>query len=710
MSRTRGDGAVALGEPVARERTRDALTAEEHARLAGVAAQMTRNFRAAASSARRLEQVLIELEPLGYTLMSDRRWPASHRADIDFVLVGPGGVFLVDARSWSDVEVQGGRVWRDRVDVTEQLASFADLAYLTRAELAEVGLPAGEVRAIVAFTDQPGLRGDVYDVELRGERDAVLAIARSGRRLSPPQVAEVRGVLERLFPPMVTGPIGIVDTHAAALPVSLTAPAVESIPITATLEVLGSDEVLAALRDGLETEPIETWMSFLHPAQARVVRRAFSGPSRVRGAAGTGKTVVALHRAAHLARETGGRVLFTSFSRTLPRVLSTLLARLAPDVAGRVDFRSVHAFAYELLRERDIDLVADAQAADRIFLELWQAGLETSPLAALDPGARYWREEISAVLKGRGLTEFDDYAHLARIGRRRPLSLEQRRAVWALYLAYETALNEAGIGDFADLILEAEATLADEPLDRYTAVVVDEAQDLSCAMVRMLHALVGDRADGLHLVGDGQQSIYPGGYTLAEAGVSVQGRSVVLGTNYRNTAEIVEVASALIEHDEFADIEGGTARAETAQVLRVGAVPVIETFATRDEHDEMLVTRVELLLDDGVRRRDIGVLALTNWHAREAASALETVGIPTVLLDDDDGGPTDAVRVGTVKRAKGLEFGQVLLARTPASLIDPTAVMSLGLDDAAQELRGLQLRELYVAMTRARDGLWVGVA
>ena len=98
------------------------------------------------------------------------------------------------------------------------------------------------------------------------------------------------------------------------------------------------------------SQPIEDWMVFLHPDQHKLIDRAYSGPARVRGAAGTGKTVVGLHRAAHLARSYDGPILFTTYIRTLPPVLEQLFVRLAPDVAERVEFRNIHSWAFSYLR------------------------------------------------------------------------------------------------------------------------------------------------------------------------------------------------------------------------------------------------------------------------------------------------------------------------------------------------------------------------
>lgn len=703
---------MAAADSAPREAARQRELADELARRAGIATQMSRTFEAAARSDDRLAQTLLELEPLGYTLLTDRRWPGTH-GTIDLVLVGPGGVIIVDVAAWRGATIRGGRLYRGAEEVTEELAQLADLVYTTQRALAEFGLAAGEVRAFASFPQAGMVRTDLYGVTLASEATTVTEIARLGTRLTASQVAKVRGVVDSLFPPSAHDPIAVeAPTRPPLTATEIAAAGIPSHDAAAPApETLTAEQVRIALAEGLRRPPIDDWMAFLHPEQARIVRRTYTGPVRIRGAAGTGKTVVALHRAAHIARTTGGRVLVTTYVRTLPKVMEEAMLRLAPDVAGRIDFRSVHAFAYDVLTSRAGAIAIDAEGADRIFKDLWDRIGKDSPLGRIDPTPGYWQDEIRYVLKGRGLTDFADYAVLPRLGRFRPLNGEQRAMVWNLYREYELALQERGIFDWEDVILEAEASLAAQPLEPgYAAVIVDEAQDLSCAMIRMLHGLAGDRPDALTLVSDGQQTIYPGGYTLAEAGVAIQGRGVVLGLNFRNSAEIIEFARALVQGDQAPDIEGAVvAEDEPAVVPRRGARPVYTVFASRSVHDTSLVERIRRIVTESDQSGfgDIGVLALYSWHAREAAEALTAAGIPVVELEKWDGQPVDAVKVGTIRRSKGLEFREVLVVRTPPHLVQADVIDP---DEAAAERRLLQRRELYVAMTRARDGLWVGVA
>ncbi|AYF98659.1 nuclease-related domain-containing DEAD/DEAH box helicase [Protaetiibacter intestinalis] len=689
------------GDSAAREARSHRALAEEMRRQAHVYEQMAFNFEAAAASEHRLEQTLAPLQSQGFHVLPDRRWPGS-RAQVDFVVVGPSGVYIVDAKTWKDVRVEKhgseSRVFQGDDDVTERFAGLADLGMTTEQLLAEIGLAPTEVHTLAVFTNRRDLRAGVMGVDLMSEGAVVERILSRGRRLSLVEVERVLTSVMQHFPPYAAS--------AAPASVIVTAPPA---PAPVQPELLTIEELNAAAFAGLTAEPIESWMAFLHPEQAKVVRRTFNGPCRIRGAAGTGKTVVGLHRAAHIARTRPGKVLVTTYVRTLPDVLSALFERLAPEVSSRVEFESVHALAGNILKSRGVRYSLNGRKAGDVWRKVWREHGAHGPVGAIDPDERYWREEIASVIKGRGISNFAEYENCARVGRSRRLQPTQRAAVWALYERYAAALRAEHIWDFEDLILAAEASLRQEPSDEYGAVVIDEAQDLSCAMIRMLHLLAGDGPDAFNLIGDGQQSIYPGGYTLAELGISIAGRGIVMDRNYRNTLEIAQFATSLVRENSFVDIESGArGTADTAEFLRRGAKPKVMRFSSRQRHDLSVVDHVRSLLDDPeVGPGDIGVLAMYRHQVNDLLVAFAAAGLPVIDLEKYDGHPVEAVKVGTIKRAKGLEFKQVVVARTPLSLME--GAPGAPEESSERERLELELRELYVAMTRARDGLWVGV-
>ncbi|WP_336697143.1 nuclease-related domain-containing DEAD/DEAH box helicase [Curtobacterium sp. USHLN213] len=687
------------GESAGVEARRQRSHAQELRRQAHDAEQRAARFEIAERTESETAQLLAPLAGIGYHLLADRRWPGSRTAQVDMVVVGRAGVFIVDTKAWREVAVHGDRITRGQEDVTDDIARLADLAYSTEAALADIGLAPGEVHAVAALAGQKRMHARVASVDVIGTHDLVGHITKRGARLSASRVNEVLAAMLTHFPVIggeATTPPQIV-VPAAVLPR-------EPAPTPAPLD----DELADQLLDGVLEAPIEDWMAFLGPAQAKLVRRSFNGPARIRGAAGTGKTVVGLHRAAYLARSTGGRVLFTTYIGTLPKVLESLLERLAPDMVGRVDFMGVHAFATRLLKERGIAFRTPGREARLAFDDAWDAIRASSPLRSSRFSRSYWEDEIKHVIKGRGLTRFDEYGDLARVGRKHALPVETRQAVWDLYEAYSRGLRERRAHDWEDIVLLARDAVAAVQLERYDAVIVDEAQDLSCAMVSLMHHLVGDRADGLTLIGDGQQTIFPGGYTLGEVGISLSGRGVVLDVNHRNTAEILEFAKEMVADDQFVDIEGVDGVGDTVSAIsRSGPAPAFHRFASRTEHDHSMIERLsEVLRLIGTGHGDVGILTATKRQADDVRGVLREAGIPVIMLDEYSGRTSDAVRVGTVKRAKGLEFKQVLLAHVDRRLLDPVTGEPSETD---RERRERGRRELYVGMTRARDGLWVGV-
>ncbi|GAA4684835.1 nuclease-related domain-containing DEAD/DEAH box helicase [Frondihabitans cladoniiphilus] len=719
------------GGSAAREQARQLALVEQLDRQSYDARQRAARFGLASITERRVVDRLAPLASHGFHLLADRGWPGSKTAQVDLVVVGESGVFIVDTKAWADVSVQGGRLFHGQADAADDLDRLADLAWKTEDVLAELGLAPGEVHAVAVLAGRSGFAHRVDSVDVVGEHDVLRHLTRRGHRLTPTQVNRLLLRLADYFPvldesttpqargmhdPTLLEPVlprepGFDPSTAPGFGADAAHGPADGRAETAEPEATLEADVDQALLEALLAAPIEEWMAFLDPAQAKLVRRSFNGPARIRGAAGTGKTVVGLHRAAYLAHQLSRprRILFTTYVKTLPPVLATLLARLAPEVADRVEFVHVHGFAVDLLRQRGIPHRIDPMGATAAFDDAWSRLEGSGPLTKGGLTRSYWHEEITKVIKGRGITTFDAYADLARVGRRHRVTIDQRQAVWDLFVAYTEGLRRRGITDFEDIVLLARDSLRASPVTDYDAVLIDEAQDLSAAMVDLLHGLVGDRPDGLTLIGDGQQTIYPGGYTLGELGISLAGRGVVMTVNHRNTAEILDFANAVVDGDEFGDIEGGASgRDAVATVSRTGPTPELRTFSSNSAHDEALLERLREILRNGdARLGDIAILAATTWQLAATVALLQRAEVPYLDLAGYDGTPVAAVKVGTIKRSKGLEFKQVLVSRLDRQTLRRPNPEVLSPSDL--EKLELSRRELYVAMTRARDGLWVGV-
>lgn len=511
----------------------------------------------------------------------------------------------------------------------------------------------------------------------------------------------------------------------------------------------------------LAAAPIEDWMIFLHPAQQNLVERHFSGPARVSGSAGTGKTTVALHRAAWLAKHPPERalfdeealpILFTTFIRSLPPVLASLYRRLPTAVDGPVEFTNVDELAHKLCQESyvhsgsaqvNVDIGRTKNLFARAKRDVIRPG---SPLHALGVSDEYLRDEVTKVIIGRDIADLATYRDVRRHGRDVPFRQPVRDQMWELHVAWRNLMADRNLEHFEDRIRRARDYVRSLPQARFRAVLIDESQDLTQVGLELLSALVAERipaktGDGhdlilkensMLIVGDAAQRVYPGGFALTDAGVEVRGRSEVLGVNYRNTRQIIEAAMACTGSQEVADAsEGavadmhGDARDATSSAPS-STQPRRRADAAREtRHDEGVTPRLVIAANQGEERQyvaeeipqlasknaalslgDFGVFAATNEQVEATTSLLERAGLTCINLKQFAGAATDEIRVGTFDRAKGLEFKVVFLLGVSHGAWPFTAPSTLPRDERA-DAEALAATKLFVAMTRARDALYV---
>ena len=470
---------------------------------------------------------------------------------------------------------------------------------------------------------------------------------------------------------------------------------------------LSSDEF-----DRLLSAPIERWMLFLHPKQKALVARSYEGPARIGGPAGTGKTSVALHRAAALAqkfraKDPNAKILFTTFISSLPPVLESLYNQLPNAIPGAVDFIHVDGLARNICKELGVDQPT-TKGVDENFKTAYESvATPGSPLANSILDSKYVRTEIDAVIKGRGIQTFVDYVELERTGRRVPMLPSIRQEVWNVMKKFDELNKIEGTIDYSDRVALAYRSLEGKK-PRYRAAIVDESQDLSLMGLQLVRRLVNgkgkDPSDGLLLVGDGAQRIYASCFTLRQAGLEVRGRSTILEKNYRNTPEVIAAALAVAGDREIDDLgEIQQRRVDTTNALPSGEVPRLVIVESAADSSDYIASRIEELVEEsGFGFGDIAVLAPLKRVAWAVVKSLNEAGLPAVELRKYDGTIDPTVKVGTFHRAKGLEFKAVILAGMDSF---PRRQGKNESDDAYEERLDLDLSALFVAMTRAREVL-----
>ncbi|MBS3967010.1 MAG: AAA family ATPase [Truepera sp.] len=465
----------------------------------------------------------------------------------------------------------------------------------------------------------------------------------------------------------------------------------------------------AALHQAL-AYPLDRWMVFLHPTQQALVEKDYAGPAKVSGGAGTGKTVVALHRTAQLARRGKSvRILLTTFSRSLATRLAHGLDRLLGETSAerqRVRVTNLHQLARELYQ------VSTGKPFTALTASALRDEIERALRATGERGfsAGFLASEWQQVIDAHGIDDFPTYRRTPRAGRGTALGLEQRMRVWKVLSKAKEALEQRGLMSFERLCHEVAEQLDAQDGRPFDHIVADEIQDFGSAELRLLRALVPRGTNDILLVGDDGQRIYKARSSLRASGLEVVGRSSILRLNYRTTEQIRRHADALLPKALVS--AAGMSETRTAVSLLRGPDPEVVGFAGPEEEVRAVAEQIGYYLTNGFEPRDIAIFARTTQLLRERAeAALDLCGYRGHHLSEDAPPDHACVSLGTMHRAKGLEFKIVILMGCEAGVLPLPAALAAAPDEGERKLAFEQERNLlYVASTRAREHLVITFA
>ena len=446
----------------------------------------------------------------------------------------------------------------------------------------------------------------------------------------------------------------------------------------------------------------EQWMLYLHPSQREAVDREFAGPARVTGGPGTGKSVVAVHRAARLARHGNGRVLLTSFSKTLSNHLRQQLDQLlAGDPAReRVDVVHLHQLAVDRLSEaRGESLkVADGPAVGKAA----KGAAEALGAATVTPA--FLEAEWNMVVDPYGVTTWEEYAAVDRAARGTPLNRAQRELAWRGIEAMRTPLEAAGLTTWSRVCWELVGRLEAGDERPYAHVIADEAQDFGPAELRLLRALAASGTNDVFLASDANQRIFKPYTPVARAGLEVRGRSVTLRVNYRMTEQIRRVAEEIIAGK--VECDEPTSRSIS---LLAGTEP--EVVVARGVNDEVqrVAEWLKKLVANGYRPGQIAIFARKRDIIQNRVyAAVKAAGLEAFNLEADEAPPGSRVAIGTMHRSKGLQFRAIAVMGVEEGTVPLGSVRSRQPDEAAQRaFVEMERNLLYVACSRARERLLI---
>jgi hypothetical protein len=452
--------------------------------------------------------------------------------------------------------------------------------------------------------------------------------------------------------------------------------------------------------------PWERWAVFLHPAQRELVQKDFSGPARVSGSAGTGKTIVALHRAVHLARASpDARLLLTTFSDVLANSLRAklrLLISSEPRLGERIEVQSMNAIGYRLF---ELNLGKPEIAPKDTIRELLKvaAGTVEGNKFSLQFLATEWEQVVDAWQ----LDTWEEYRDVARLGRRTRLKEPQRAVLWAIFEHVRAGLRAQRLITTSGLFNVLASRYGTGSPSPFGFVVVDEAQDISIAQLRFLAALAAGRENGLFFAGDLGQRIFHQPFSWKALGVDVRGRSTTLKINYRTSHQIRSQSDRLLGV-EVSDVDGNTEERKGTISVFNGPVPSIQVLPTVGAESKAVSQWLVGLTNDGILPHEIAIFVRSTAELDRAKAAAKEARLSVEVLDENVEAKNGKVSIGTMHLAKGLEFRAVVVMACDDEVIPLQERIETVADEAdLEDVYNTERHLLYVACTRARDHLLI---
>ena len=469
--------------------------------------------------------------------------------------------------------------------------------------------------------------------------------------------------------------------------------------------VITDDDVLEAMLSA----PMEQWRVFLHPSQRRLVERDWNGAVRLLGGAGTGKTVVAMHKARWLASKNirnGNldRIMFTTFTRNLATDIRNNLTKIcSPEELQIIDVQHLDGWVLNFLKGQGLPVRVFDDNAKTACWDMAMAMEDTS--LCLD--RRFYEEEWKEVVLANGCNSLSDYISVRRIGRGTRLNRQNRVRIWPVFDALKSELRQRGLWEPEEAKqAAAELIKKSDCLQKYQSIIVDEGQDFDISSFKLLRALVGEsHQNDLFIVGDPYQRIYGRPVVLGQCDIEIRGRSRKLRINYRTTEETRNWATAVLKGLVFDDLDGGTESNNDYRSLLHGDEPLIKGFDDPGEELKFLVKTIQQINSEQGSLSSTCITARTNKAINKLNLQLKEEGFDTRIINEKESDdPSDhSLRLATMHRVKGLEFDQVFIPGLDDSQMPFRFELEKKPDETSKDLFIQKERSLlHVAATRAK--------
>jgi len=468
-------------------------------------------------------------------------------------------------------------------------------------------------------------------------------------------------------------------------------------------------EDTAALQSAMK-QPWEKWLIFADSTQKDIINQKHSGPAKIYGSAGTGKTVVALHRAGRLARQPGikdNKILLLTFSKTLANDLKEKLDLLIGNSGSiRSKVNITDFLTYALSKYGEFNPGNPAKAAEDVLTKR-AAEFAVRDLGLISPiTPEFLYVEYLAVIESWGLRTLDEYLGFPRTGRGEAMSPVQRKTLWPAVEYIRRYVRKRGRIPKSEIYHSVSEQLEKAPEKPADHVIVDECQDIGPEVLRMIRAMVTEKDDDIFLCGDLGQSLYRRNHSWIKHGIDIRGRSRVLRINYRTSRQIKETADRLTDlHREGPDRITEDRRA----ISRFdGPQPVIRLYGDEDGEIRGLSEWISEQISDGVKPHEIVIISRTDDYFMRASSAAAHAGLRIWRLDADNNWHANQIGFSSTERSKGLEYRAVAVIACDNDAMPYSRYIENSPGEVEKfERTMIEKNHLYVAMTRARDSLYI---
>ena len=452
--------------------------------------------------------------------------------------------------------------------------------------------------------------------------------------------------------------------------------------------------------------PWDKWAVFLHPAQEILTTRNFNGPARVTGSAGTGKTIVALHRAVAVAKKNPEKcILLTTFSKALANALRRKLVLLIGDDAAlksQITVEALNTIAYDLFAKKfgqpNIASQASVEALLKKSAEEVEGHRFSLPFIVTE-----WTDVIDAwQVKSLG-----SYLNVPRLGRKTRVGGKQRELLWEIFDHTRRALEGRKLLTWAEIYGCLTDQIKNTKTYPFDFAVIDECQDLDVAQARFLACLGADRENALFFAGDFGQQIFQLPFSWRELGIDIRGRSSTLRINYRTSQQIRAQADKLLPSD-IADVDEIKDSRKGTISLFEGPAPRISLAKSPEIERDIIVQWIKSRIGEGIDPSEIAVFVRSLSEMKRARDAIKSAGCDWIELTDKAEAEPNKVSLSTMHLAKGHEFRAVIVMACDEDILPLSErIASVGDESELGAIFDTERHLLYVACTRARDQLLI---